>query len=168
MAAAHRGDKRLYERLLRETAVAIERYIRRRFGALSFVEDCVQECLLAMHNARHTYDPQRPFRPWLFAIVRNRTIDLLRRSYAGHALAEALDADDLPAPAEERSFGEAQDILARLKPQFRSALVLTKIEGYSLGEAADRSGISETAMKSRVSRALRAAAALLNAERDAR
>ena len=83
MAAAHRGDKRLYERLLRETAIAIDRYIRRRFGALSFVDDCVQECLLAIHNARHTYNPERPFRPWLFALVRNKTIDLLRRSYAG-------------------------------------------------------------------------------------
>jgi RNA polymerase sigma-70 factor (ECF subfamily) len=64
MAAAHRGDKRLYERLLRETAVAIDRYIRRRFRALSFVDDCVQESLLAVHNARHTYNPERPFRPW--------------------------------------------------------------------------------------------------------
>jgi RNA polymerase sigma-70 factor (ECF subfamily) len=168
MAAAHRGDKRLYERLLREIAIAIDRYIRRRFGALSFVDDCVQECLLAIHNARHTYDPERPFRPWLFALVRHKTIDLLRRSYAGHALADELDAEAMPAPEPGQGEADAQDILARLKPQFRSALVLTKIEGYSVGEAADRSGISETAMKSRVSRALRAAAAMLNAERDAR
>jgi len=166
MAAAHRGDKRLYERLLRETAVAIDRYIRRRFGALSFVDDCVQECLLAVHNARHTYNPERPFRPWLFALVRNKTIDLLRRSYAEHPLSEELDAHSLPAPAAPELEADAEDILARLKPQFRSALVLTKIEGYSLGEAADRTGISETAMKSRVSRALRAAEAMLKAERD--
>jgi RNA polymerase sigma-70 factor, ECF subfamily len=167
MAAAHRGDKRLYERLLRETAMAIDRYIRRRFGALSFVDDCVQECLLAVHNARHTYDPARPFRPWLFALVRNKTIDLLRRSYAEHPLDDAIDADTLPALSANQAQVDAEDILARLQPQFRSALVLTKIEGYSLGEAADRSGISETAMKSRVSRALRAAESLLHAERDA-
>ena len=166
MAAAHRGDKRLYERLLREVAIVIDRYIRRRFGALSFVDDCVQECLLAIHNARHTYDPERPFRPWLFALVRNKTIDLLRRAYAEHPLAEELDAEILPAPAAREAEADAEDILARLKPQFRSALVLTKIEGYSLGEAADRTGISETAMKSRVSRALRAAEAMLKAERD--
>ena len=70
--------------------------------------------------------------------------------------------------SEQEAEADAEDILARLKPQFRSALVLTKIEGYSLSEAADRSGISETAMKSRVSRALRAAEAMLNAERDGR
>jgi RNA polymerase sigma-70 factor (ECF subfamily) len=155
MAAAHRGDKRLYERLLRETAVAIDRYIRRRFRALSFVDDCVQESLLAVHNARHTYNPERPFRPWLFALVRNKTIDLLRRSCAEHPLSDELDAEALAAPADRESDADAEDVLARLKPQFRSALVLTKIEGYSLGEAASRSGISETAMKSRVSRAPR-------------
>jgi RNA polymerase sigma-70 factor (ECF subfamily) len=168
MAAAHRGDKRLYERLLRELGKSIERYIRRRFGALSFVDDCVQECLLAIHNARHTYDPAQPFRPWLFALVRNKTIDLLRRSYGGHPAAEGIDADALPGASGHEARVEAEDILARLQPQFRNALVLTKIIGYSLSEAADRSGISETAMKTRVSRAVRAAESLLNAEREGR
>ncbi len=168
MAAAHRGDKRLYERLLREISQAIERYVRRRFGALSFVDDCVQECLLAVHNARHTYDPAQPFRPWLFALVRNKTIDLLRRSYGGRPAAQQIDADELPAACRFEARVEAEDILGRLQPQFRNALVLTKVIGYSLSEAADRSGISETAMKSRVSRAVRAAESLLNAEREGR
>jgi DNA-directed RNA polymerase specialized sigma24 family protein len=44
-------------------------------------------------------------------------------------------------------------------------LTLTKVIGYSLTEAAERTGISETAMKSRVRRAIRAAALLLNEER---
>ena len=168
MAAAHRGDKRLYERLLREIAVAIERYIMRRFGTLSFTDDCVQECLLAVHNARHTYDPARPFRPWLFCLVRNRTIDLLRRSYGARPCHEDVEDSCLAVTPEHEAGNEVEDILARLHPQFRNALVLTKIIGYSLSEAADRSGISEAAMKSRVSRAVRAAELLLNAERDAR
>jgi RNA polymerase sigma-70 factor (ECF subfamily) len=133
---------------------------------LSFAEDCVQECLLAIHTGRHTYDPQRPFRPWFFTIVRNKTVDLLRRSYAGEQDSRALAADDLSAeailPEDMLSAGE---ILTKLKPSFRSALTLTKIFGYSLAEAAARSGISESAMKSRVSRAVRAAEVLLNEER---
>jgi len=166
MAAAHRGDTRLYERLLVELGSAIERYIKSKFGTLTFAEDCVQECLLAIHNARHTYDPTRPFRPWLFAIVRNKTVDLLRRSYAGQrGTVEPIDAnlpDQSPGPDQEIETGE---ILARLEPQFRNALTLTKVIGYSLNEAAERTGISETAMKSRVRRAIRAAALLLNEER---
>jgi RNA polymerase sigma-70 factor (ECF subfamily) len=168
MAAAQRGDKRLYERLLREIATASERFIRRRFGALSFVDDCVQECLLAVHNARHTYDPAKPFRPWLFSLVRNKTIDLLRRSYAGRPTGEIIDADSLPMASRHEAEIETEDILAQLQPQFRNALVLTKIIGYSMSEAADRSGITETAMKTRVSRAVRAAETLLNAEREGR
>jgi len=171
MAAAHRGDGRLYEQLLRELARVIEAYVRNRFGALSFTEDCVQECLIAIHAARHTYDPRRPFRPWLFTIVRNKTVDMLRRSYAGErAQVEPID-DRLPAeerdPVDALTAGE---ILTRLQPQFRNALTLTKIYGYSLAEAAERSGISESAMKSRVSRAVRAAGQLLDreAERDGR
>lgn len=166
MVAALGGDSRLYEQLLRELASVIERYIKSRFGALSFTEDCVQECLLAIHTGRHTYDPRRPFRPWFFTIVRNKTVDLLRRSYAGEKVALAggvLPAESF-APEAELSAGE---LLARLKPSFRSALTLTKIQGYSLVEAAERSGISESAMKSRVSRAVRAAETLLNEERNA-
>jgi len=167
MAAAHRGDRRLYERLLSELAPVIERYVRSRFGALTFTEDCVQECLLAIHTARHTYDPARPFRPWFFTIVRNRTIDLLRRSYAGPAIAAAEsgtpEAVTAGGPHEDV---EAARILDQLKPQFRSALTLTKVFGYSLNEAAERAGISESAMKSRVSRAIKAAEDLLNQERD--
>ena len=168
MVAAHRGDTRLYEQLLRELADVIERYIKSRFGALSFTEDCVQECLLAIHTGRHTYDPRRPFRPWFFTIVRNKTVDLLRRSYAGEQISLPLANDALPddalLPEEALSAG---DILARLQPSFRSALTLTKVHGYSLAEAAERSGISTSAMKSRVSRAVRAAEVLLNEERNA-
>lgn len=165
MAAALRGDSRLYEQLLRELARAIEGYVRNHFGALSFTEDCVQECLLAIHSARHTYDPRRPFRPWFFTIVRNKAIDMLRRSYAGErASVERID-DRLPAegpdPIDSVAVGE---VLTRLQPQHRNALTLTKIYGYSLAEAAERSGISESAMKSRVSRAVRAAEALVNRE----
>lgn len=164
MAAAHRGDSRLYERLLHELASVIAAYVRSRFGTVFYTEDCVQECLLAIHNARHTYDPSRPFRPWLFAIVRNKTVDLLRRSYASNRIPSGSGGSQAVAsdpPAEI----EAGEILTSLKPEFRNALTLTKIIGYSINEAAQRSGISETAMKSRVSRAIRAAELLLREER---
>ncbi|MBN1238393.1 MAG: sigma-70 family RNA polymerase sigma factor [Gammaproteobacteria bacterium] len=169
MAAAHRGDKRQYEQLLRELAVAIERYITRRFGALAFVDDCVQECLLAIHAARHTYDPRRHFRPWVFTIVHNKTIDLLRRSHYRSQSGEdwlrlsfadgAVGAD----PADELAAGE---VLMQIDPSYRDALTLTKIDGYSLAEAAARAGVTESAMKSRVARGIRAAAALLDKGRD--
>lgn len=164
MAAAQGGDKRAYERLLQELATVIEQYVQRRFGTLSFREDCVQECLLALHRGRLTYDPKRPFRPWFFAIVRNRVVDLLRNPYVGREAppTAVIDNRTHPDPSDELAAGE---ILTQLEPAHRDALTLTKILGYSLSEAAAHSGISESAMKSRVSRAVRAAETLLQLER---
>lgn len=164
MASAHRGDSRAYATLLTELAGTIQRYIERRFGQLSFIEDCVQECLLSIHNGRHTYDPKRSFRPWFFTIVRNRTIDLLRSAYAGREPAGVIDpgtVSDSADPLEELAAGE---LLERLEPIQRDALTLTKVCGYSIAEAAAKAGVSESAMKSRVSRALRAASTLLEQE----
>ena len=80
IAAANNGDKATYQQLLQEIAGATEAYVRHRFGNVMLLEDCVQESLLAIHNARHTYDSARPFRPWMFTIIRQKTIDLLRKS----------------------------------------------------------------------------------------
>ena len=167
--AAHGGDKQFYEQLLRELGNAIEKYIRRRFGQLACMEDCVQECLLAIHMARHTWDSSRRFRPWLFTIVHHKTIDVLRRaSYAPSGRGTAWPEPELdPAaggdPADELLPGE---LLNQLGPAHRDALVLTKLGGYSLAEAAARTGISESAMKSRVARAIRATAVLLRGEQE--
>ena len=43
------------------------------------VEDVVQDVLMTVHAVRHTYDPKRPFGPWLVAIAHGRIIDQLRR-----------------------------------------------------------------------------------------
>jgi len=129
----------------------------------------VQECLLAIHLARHTYDPRRPFRPWFFTIVRNKTIDLLRRAYYAPAPADegaARGAESDAGAADPAGSVAAGELLTRLEPSHRDALMLTKIVGYSLAEAAARLGISEAAMKSRVNRAIRATALLLQQEQD--
>ena len=160
MAAAQGGDRSAYEQLLGELGEAIEAYIRRRFGQLSFCEDCVQECLLAIHKGRHTYDTRRPFRPWMYTIVRHRVIDLLRNAYTGKEAPETAVQHE-PTQHDASADVEAGEILAQLDTHQRDALTLTKIHGYSLAEAAERTGISESAMKSRVARAVRAAALIL-------
>lgn len=165
MTAAQRGDRRSYEQLLRELGDAIEAYIRRHFGRLSFTEDCVQECLLAIHKGRHTWNPARAFRPWMYTIVRHRVIDLLRNAYAGKEAPESVMHAE-PTDHDASADIEAGEIFTRLEAHQRDALLLTKIHGYSLAEAAERTGISESAMKSRVARALRAAASLLQQQHE--
>src|SRR5262245_62319498 len=79
MAAAQEGDRRAYERLLREVAPLVRTIARRRHSTADRVEEVVQDVLLTVHRVRHTYDPARPFSHWLAAIARRRSIDAIRR-----------------------------------------------------------------------------------------
>lgn len=155
MRQAQHGDGPSYERLLRETGAVIELYLRARFGDIDVLEDCVQECLLAMHLARHTYDPRRAFRPWMFTIVRHRTIDVLRQRRSRLQMAERLrqqPRQEFEHDLLRRVMGIR--VLERLAPDHREAVVLTKYGGYSTAEAAAWLGISEAALKTRLHRGL--------------
>ena len=77
MAAAQAGEANAYRTLLGEVALWLHRYYARRLPA-AMTEDAVQDVLLAIHEKRHTYDPARPFGPWLAAIARYKWIDQLR------------------------------------------------------------------------------------------
>src|SRR5262245_66257568 len=81
MRAAQRGDSDAYRALLTAITPRIRRIVRvrRAFLGTADVEDLVQDVLLSVHAVLATYDPSRPFMPWLLAIVRNRLADAARR-----------------------------------------------------------------------------------------
>lgn len=157
MASAQQGDADAYRQLLEELSGVIEAYLRKNFGDAPLIEDCVQEGLLAIHRARASYDPRRSFRPWMFTVVRHKAIDVLRgRTRRSQREVAVEEPDALPAQeGQEDARIDATKLLDGLSAPYREALVLTKLEGRSLKEAADRAGVSETAMKSRVHRAIR-------------
>jgi RNA polymerase sigma-70 factor (ECF subfamily) len=166
MARAQGGDREAYTKLMDELADVVESFLHARFGgarASDFLEDCVQEALLTVHRVRHTWDRHLPFRPWLFAIVRHKVIDLLRREAVRRT--ESAPAEEPVAPAHDPSLRlDGARLLAALAPPYREALVLTKLEGCSLEEAAARAGISASAMKTRVHRAIQLAQKQLREE----
>jgi RNA polymerase sigma-70 factor, ECF subfamily len=166
MACAQRGDLADYAQLLRELGVVIETYIRVRFGTIDALEDCVQECLMAVHAARHTYDPRRLFRPWLFTIVRHKTIDQLRQRQTWLSALQALATLETPASDPERNLRmlDGVRILERLSPDHREMITLAKYGGYTTAEAATWLGISESAAKARLQRALVAIGKVLDSE----
>jgi RNA polymerase sigma-70 factor (ECF subfamily) len=169
MLLAQRGDGEAYAQLLTETSEAIAGYLVHRFGRPHFTEDCVQESLLALHRARHSFRPELSFRAWLFAIVRHKAIDFLRRDRAESRYLDRDIADHevaaVEVPPDSVVDGNGAALLMKLKPVHREALTLTKVCGLTHAEAAARIGISESAMKVRVHRAVRAAASLLGGER---
>src|SRR5215510_10242117 len=73
MQAAQAGDAQAYVRLLKEITPRLRQTVRRqrRFVSAEDIEDLVQDILLSLHAVRASYDPRRPFMPWLMAIMRN-------------------------------------------------------------------------------------------------
>lgn len=167
MRRAQTGDREAYRRLLEELRGVLRAWLRSRLGDAPWLEDCVQETLVAVHGARHTYRPAHPFRPWLFAIARHKAIDALRRgaTRARHEVPEAEEAGrSSHSPGDARdALLDAQRLLAGLDRAQREALWLTKYEGLSLEEAAAKAGVSRSAMKTRVHRAVRRVRAALEA-----
>jgi RNA polymerase sigma-70 factor (ECF subfamily) len=154
MAASHQGDKAAYTQLLTELTGVLTAYLQVQFGKFELVEDCVQECLLAVHKARHTYDPARDFRPWLFTIARHKTIDVLRQSNRHMTTVNLLEeVDDVSAEGFNRVLDGAKMML-RLSADHREVLVMTKYFGLTTLEAAESIGISESAVKARLRRGL--------------
>ena len=155
MASAQAGNESDYRQLLGELSELVSRYLRARLGGYDFVEDCIQDVLIAVHEARHTYDSRRPFRPWLFAIIRHKSTDAIRHAevrgkYFGTEQEAAEPA--MIGPDEEVDSGR---LLAQLPDNLREPLTLTKIVGLSTAEAAGRLQISESALKVRVHRAVK-------------
>jgi RNA polymerase sigma-70 factor (ECF subfamily) len=171
MVNAQAGNESDYRQLLKELVNVIHNFLRRRFGNHHFIEDCVQEALIAIHQARHTYDPQRPFRPWLFAIVRHKAIDTLRQQRTREKVVDHYKREQeiLSQTGKQGKFeNEISEgrLLDSLSMQHKEVLVLTKIIGFSIAETAEKLGISEGAVKVRVHRAIRKLQQLL--ERDER
>jgi RNA polymerase sigma-70 factor (ECF subfamily) len=80
MRRAQEGEKEAYAELLVLLTAATRSYVRLRVGApVPWIDDVVQETLIAVHHSRHTFDGHRPFAPWFYAIARNRFVDVLRR-----------------------------------------------------------------------------------------
>jgi len=160
MASAQGGNESDYRQLLGELAEVAQGFLRNRFGNHPLVDDCVQEALMAVHQARHTYHPNRPFRPWFFAIVRYASIDTLRKQQRRERVEEEYQrAQKMLGQAVERGAdgneGFTDSLLRALSRQHREALLLTKVVGFSVTEAAEKLDISEGAVKVRVHRAIK-------------
>ena len=159
MVSAQSGNESDYRQLLREVSDVVHKFLRSRFGNRPMIEDCVQESLLAIHQARHTYNPKRPFRPWLFAIVRNKTIDTLRKQKPRDNVTKRYQREQEVLAEPNGEIAHANEIAEAplfrvLSQQHREVLILTKIIGFSIAETATKLDISESAVKVRVHRAV--------------
>lgn len=180
MLAAQQGDVVAYRELLSEITPRIDRFIRNRVGYdPSLVEDTVQEALLVIHRNRHVYDPGRPFFAWMYAIVRHKLIDRIRAERIRVERWESLETEHVTIQGDDsyttagalvvrwqqREYEDEAELerrallqraMEKLGEKYRQAIILVKIEGYSIAEAAGELQISVSAMKVRVHRGMTA------------
>lgn len=170
MAAAQKGDSGAYDRLLRAIVPFVRSLVRRALSDPDAVEDVVQEVLLTVHRVRHTYEPARPFSPWLATIVSRRAVDFIRRRgrIVQHETSDEhayVTFSDVTANNEggydHVSDAQIQYWLQELPAGQRQALELLKLRELSLAEASAVSGQSVGSLKVSVHRAIKALRAKL-------
>jgi RNA polymerase sigma factor (sigma-70 family) len=173
MESAQSGDRVAYRRLLTEITPYLRALALRSHRDRRDVEDAVQDILLTLHAIRRTYDPARPFKPWLVAIARRRIVDKLRVQRRTRARETELLSEYETFGEAETNYHEAQsdaralaEAMEALPTGQREAVRLLKIEEKSLKEAAAESGMSVASLKVSTHRALKSLRRILEGKSE--
>ena len=162
MASAQTGNQEAYRRLLHDITPYLRALAARHIRNADDIEDTVQDVLLTLHSVRDTYDPSRPFGPWLVAIANRRIVDGLRRRgrVGSHESAvenelETFAADEANLQEEAVNARLVREAIEQLPVGQRDAMRMLKLEEMSLQEAAAASGTSVAALKVAPHRAMK-------------
>jgi RNA polymerase sigma-70 factor (ECF subfamily) len=114
----------------------------------------MQEVLISVHKSLASYSPERPFKPWLMAIMNFRRTDYLRKHYAQRQDKTTTTDENYEYESKNVTnpthIGELKDIEAALDglpEDHRKIFQMIKIEGYSAKEVANEMGMKESAVK---------------------
>lgn len=153
MARARRGDARAYGTLLRGAIPALRGFLAERLPQPADADEMLQDVLLALHRASHTYDVRRPFLPWAFAIARYRLADHLRRVGA-----EPRDGPLADVTQDWMAHADLRRLLDALPSLTQRIVAGMKLEGRTAAEMGLELDMSAGAVKVAAHRALRALA----------
>ncbi len=171
-ARAMKGDREAFDVLVTRHRQAVYRLCWAASGNHADADDAAQETFVRVYRLLPSYDPERPFVPWLRKIAWNCSISVRRDGKAGVptvAVNEMPDVAD-PAPGPEDSTAGNEERrrvageLAALPAELRTVLVLRAVEGLSYAEIAQVAGIPAGTVMSRLSRARRRLLDALGAE----
>ena len=167
MVRAQDGDRDAFRTLIEKITPILKAFLRKRIADSCEVDDVCQDILLAIYQARHTYQPQRPLEPWMFAIARNISLDYRRHSWERARRQELVESP--PQRVVEMGGGVSrrlQEGLQRMPAAHREAFTMLKVEGMSVSEAARKAGVTAGALRVRAHRAYEALKALLTDRAD--
>ncbi len=167
LARARQGDSEAFRVLVEQHSRGVFRLAYRMTGNEQDAEDVVQESFLRAYRQLGRFESRANFGTWLYRIVANCSVDLMRAKQARHDITrrESLDdTDNLPSadsPTPERlaSSGEIRrriaDALGALSPLERAAFTLRHYEGRSIDEISRTLGLGTSAAKHSVFRAVK-------------
>ena len=153
MAETQRGDDSSYSQLLNEVRPWLSGYYGRRVPWW-MVDDAVQDALVALHEARFSYDSERPFGYWLAAVARYKLVDLLRSLRRSPVRASLDDVSVADHGAAVVSALSVEKLLSALKPAQSEVIQLCKLAGCSMREASQRTGQSVPLVKMNIHRGI--------------
>jgi RNA polymerase sigma-70 factor (ECF subfamily) len=165
IAAARRGDKQAFARIVAEFQTPIFNLAFRMLGNRSDAEDAAQETFLRAYAQLKTFDAKQSFATWLLSIAAHYCIDRLRRRrFAWLSFDDARSEETLaPLASEEPTPEQAvvtneqadqvQSLLQKLPPTYRLVTVLRYWQDFSLEEIAATTGDTVGAVKVKLFRA---------------
>lgn len=152
---AMEGDDLAYQTFLLSAETFVDRYLKRLGGAQvprESLADIRQEVMLSIHQKRHTYLPERPLLPWLYAVTRYRFIDHYR---AIKRRPPQIPLDDIYAQDESAETVGLEEIMAVLTVPQQELLRLVKVEELPYTTVATQLNISVDNVKVRVHRIMK-------------
>ena len=175
--AARQGDQAAFAALMRRHKGWLYQFIRRYVADRDDAYDVLQESFVSAWGALSRFDPERPFEAWLRRIALNKCRDRARRDAVRRAALRlfgfgggGISAESVVAPLADstatvdHALRRLETAIGKLSRQLKEPLVLTMLEGLSHKEAGALFGINAKAVETRVYRAKRQLALMLNLE----
>jgi RNA polymerase sigma-70 factor (ECF subfamily) len=164
MMSALEGNTSAYEEFLGETTGVVRSFLTHslgsRFSSAERIDDVVQEVLISIHRKRDLYKPDMPILPWIRAIAKYRFIDHLRSEQKHSHQVELEEGSELEnsQAVEAPTYGSdsGEELLEGLTVRQKEILRLAKVEEMPLAEIAKNQGMSLSAVKVTVHRAVQA------------
>ena len=174
--AARQGDQAAFAALMRRHKGWLYQFIRRYVADRDDAYDVLQESFVSAWGALSRFDPERPFEAWLRRIALNKCRDRARRNAVRRAalrvfgFGESGTTAEITAPLADapatvdNALRRLELAIGKLPRQLKEPLVLTMLEGLSHKDAGALLGINAKAVETRVYRAKRQLAAMLDLE----
>jgi RNA polymerase sigma-70 factor, ECF subfamily len=157
MVAYQHADASATERLLSSLCPILNRFFGSTPDTRHAVDDLVQETLLRIHRARHTYRSGEPLLPWVYAIARHTRVDHFRKARRRQLKEEQVDPSELQThaapPPPNRSLPDFETLMGYLPDSQREVLTMLKVLGMTVDEVARATSSTGGAVKQKAHRA---------------